>query len=110
MSGPRYSNFGQAGDEDDDEGIIGSATSAVTGVAGAIGDLSVEDILKTGVALSVLVLVGTLAINAAPFAAKGVAGTIRNVPSVVGEVLRTPFRFGGWLKQVRKDANPEDDK
>ena len=107
MSGPRYSNFGQAGDEDDDEGIIGSATSAVTGVADAIGDLSVEDILKTGVALSVLVIVGTLAINAAPFAAKGTAKTIKHVPSVFGEILRTPFRLGGWLKTVRKDANPE---
>mgnify|MGYP001185856799 FL=1 len=98
MSGPRT---------DELDGQLGSVTGAVTGVADAIGDLSVEDILKTGVALSVLVLVGTLAINAAPFAAKGVAGTIRNVPSVVGEVLRTPFRLGGWLKQVRKDANPE---
>ena len=101
MSGPRSDGLGNP---------LESATDAVTGVAGAIGDLSVEDILKTGVALSVLVLVGTLAINAAPFAAKGAAGTIRNVPSVAGEILRTPFRLAGWLKQVRKDANPEDDK
>ena len=107
MSGPRYTNFGQAGDEGDDEGVIGSAAGAVKGVAGAIGDLSIEDIMKTGVALSVLVIVGTLAINAAPFAAKGTARTIKHVPSVFGEILRTPFRFGGWLKQVRKDANPE---
>lgn len=111
MSGPRYTNFGQAGDEGDDEGddkgVIGSAAGAVKGVAGAIGDLSIEDIMKTGVALSVLVIVGTLAINAAPFAAKGTARTIKHVPSVFGEILRTPFRLGGWLKQVRKDANPE---
>ena len=44
MSGPRSDGLGNP---------LESATDAVTGVAGAIGDLSVEDILKTGVALSV---------------------------------------------------------
>jgi len=101
LSGPRSDGLGNP---------LESATGAVTGVAGAIGDLSVEDILKTGVALSVAVVVITLAINAAPFAAKGTAQTIKHVPSVIGEILRAPFRLGGWLKTIRKDANPEEDK
>ena len=43
-----------------------------------------------------------------PAVVKGTGKTIQEVPTLVGNVLRIPFRLGGWMKQVRKDMEPSD--
>jgi len=97
LSGPRYNGLGYPGQE----------------AVEALGD-TVEDITLNTARLSGVVIIGGLVLFIAPYVLPGmVKGTVRmvkHVPSLGGEVLRLPFRFGGWLKQIRKDANPEDDK
>lgn len=67
--------------------------------------MSPENILKTGLALSVGVLVITLAINAAPYAAKGGAGVVKHGSSMFLEIMRLPFKFAGYLKDVKEDVS-----
>lgn len=67
--------------------------------------MSPENILKTGLALSVGVVVITLAINAAPYAAKGGAGVIKHGGSLFLETMRLPFRLAGFLKDVKEDVS-----
>lgn len=70
----------------------------------AVSDMSPENILKTGLALSVGVVVVTLGINAAPYAVKGAAGMVKHGTSLFLETLRLPFRFAGFLKDVKEDV------
>ena len=97
MSGPRSNGLGYPGQD----------------VVESIGD-TVEEITLNTMRFSAWVIVGGLVLFVTPYVipglVKGTARTVKHVPSLAGEVLRIPFRLGGWLKQVRKDANPEDDK
>ena len=97
MSGPRSNGLGYPGQD----------------VVESIGD-TVEEITLNTMRFSAWVVVGGLFLFAAPYAlpsvVKGTKRMVKETPSLLGEIGRLPFRFGGWLKQVRKDANPEDDK
>lgn len=66
--------------------------------------MSPENILKTGLALSVGVIVVTLGINAAPYAVKGVAGMMKHGTTLFFETMRLPFRLAGFLKDVKRDV------
>ena len=94
MSGPRSNGLGYPGQE----------------VVESIGD-TVEDIALNTARFSGWVVIGGLVLFVTPYVLPGlVKGTVRmikHVPSLAGETLRLPFRLGGWLKTVRKDANPE---
>ena len=94
MSGPRSNGLGYPGQD----------------VVESIGD-TVEEITLNTMRFSAWVVVGGLVLFVTPYVlpgiVKGTTRTVKHVPSLAGEVLRLPFRFGGWLKQVRKDSNPE---
>lgn len=97
MSGPQYSDLGAPSWSD---------------FSDAVEDFSVETILKMGVALACISLVAPIVIygtaKTLPAVVKGTGKTIQEVPTLVGNVLRIPFRLGGWMKQVRKDMEPSD--
>lgn len=97
MSGPRSNGLGYPGQD----------------AVEALGD-SIEDITLNTLRLSAVIVLGGLFLFAAPYTlpsvVKGTKRMVKETPSLLGELGRLPFRFGGWLKQIRKDANPEDDK
>ena len=94
MSGPRSNGLGYPGQD----------------AVEALGD-TIEDITLNTMRFSGVVLIGGAVLFVAPHVlpglVKGAVRMVKEVPSLFGELGRLPFRMGGWLKTVRKDANPE---
>jgi len=67
--------------------------------------MSPDNILKTGLAVSVTLLTLTIAVNAAPYVLKGSAGVVKHGSSLFLEMMRLPFRFAGFLNDVKEDAS-----
>jgi len=100
LSGPRFSDLGK------------SPADYAKDLSDSLEAFSVESILKTTLVVAGLTLIAPIAIygtaKTAPAIVKGAGKTIQEVPTLVGNVLRLPFRLGGWFKQVRKDMEPSD--
>ena len=97
MSGPRYdSNIGFVNFDQVKEAVDN------------MGD-NVKDIALTGYRLSTLVVVLGVFSFFAPVIFKGAVGSLKHVPSAIGEVARLPVRAYGWTRQLKEDYRTDNE-
>lgn len=91
MSGPHY---------DSNMGFL--SLDAAKGAVDKLGD-TVEEVAMTGYRLSTAIVVIGVFSFFAPVIFKGAIGSLKHVPSALGEVARLPVRAYGWSRQVKED-------